>query len=91
MTISLALRDLTRLPRRREYDAYRTLANQIHARFCRMEDVLNCPCGFRQDVPHHHCQAMVNAENLAAEAWRLHHPLRYRLARLTRSARRLYR
>lgn len=74
------VRDL-RAMRDGQYRVYRELADAIHDRFCRREDdPLPCfwePC--QQKEPHHHCQERVTAENLAALAWRLHHPLRYRL------------
>ena len=68
----------------RQHRIHRELADAIHDRFCDQEDEpLPCfwePC--QQKEPHHHCQVAVDAENLAALAWRLHHPLRFRITRL---------
>lgn len=53
--------------RKRSYKRYRALADALHAERCDMEDDPNCPCGLIDwSVPHHHCQAAVDAENEAA-------------------------
>ena len=63
--------------------SYRQLATAIHDKFCRQADQ-ELPCFWdacQQQIPHLHCQARVDAENLAVLAWRLHHPFHYWLAR----------